>query len=226
MIRILLITLIFLVYFSDTRAQLDSTTLAEKEIFQLPRSAVKWYSLYLINRFPTIQLGYEFNISKKVNLEFNVGYVMELVQDEFERDFQNRRGIKSGLQIRQYLSTQRMNTFFISAGLDYFYIKYDRARTFGFGCDNEFGCDYFRFDQYQVIRQDRRMNVRAGILTALGRNFYLEMAAGVTLISRKFRTNDRVTGFDIQYGDTSLKENEEELFLLPLAAINLVYKLK
>lgn len=218
--------LVFITFslFSSSKAQTDSIN--PVNLLDRPKHALKWKTLNLLNRFPTIQLGYETNLWNNLNLEFNAGYVMDFSEDEYENDFQDKTGVKTGIQLRQYISTRRVNTFFIAFGIDYNYIKYKRSRTFGFDCANDFTCAYFQFDTYEVKRQDRRVNSRFGILTNLGSNFYLEMAFGFAVNSRKYRTLDKISGFDIQYGDNTRKEDGKNLFFVPLVAADLVYRLK
>lgn len=198
----------------------------EQQKVEYPRSAIKWKPLFLLNRFATFQLAYEFRVSDQINLELNGGYIYDPNRLNRNQDFQNRRGLKSGLYARRYLSSQRKNAFYFSTGVDYFYITFDRSRTLGFNCDNNFTCSFYRFNTYQVIRQDIRSNSQLGFIAEMGSDFFLEMAFGVVFGWRKFRTEGMIEGFDQQFGNTDLSENGDEFLVLPVLAINLVYKLK
>lgn len=225
--KFILLFVLFVTISPIAMAQSDSLHTSDSDGVFYPKSMIKWHSLFLFNRFPTPYFSYEFNVKKKLNLSLGVGYVLGLDQnDNTQNEFQNPSGIKSGLELRRYLSTERVNTFFISVGLDYFYVKYDRSRTFGFECNGRNDCAFFQFDRYSVLRQDRRVTSRVGIITELGDSFYLEMALGFGINSRKFRTEDRISGFDIQFGDTELREDGTQFLFLPSIAFNLAYKLK
>lgn len=224
--KYLLIVVVLIGFASISYAQQDSSLVIDSKVVNYPKATIKWNPLFMLNRFPTIQLGYEFNVAKQINVSLSAGYVMDIFTDDFNTDFVDKRGVKSGLEFRKYLSTKKMNTFFFSIGLDYFYIKYDRSRTFAFNCLDQFECAFFQFDEYSVVRQDRRANTRIGVIADLGDDFLVEVALGFAVNSRQFRTEDRISGFDIQYGDTALLEEENQFLFQPLAAINLTYRIK
>ncbi|MEQ9165149.1 MAG: hypothetical protein RLO12_02760 [Fulvivirga sp.] len=214
---------VFAVAYQPVNAQIDSVQLK----FQRPTQAVRLSPMFLFNRFPTIQLGYEARLSSTFNVLVGAGVIMSVFEEDYNSDYINRRGGKFNVELRHYFSPRDNGIWFISLGTDYFHVNFDRGRTFGFDCSDIFGnCSYYQYRQYTVQRRDYRLGLRGGILTYMGKKDYLDIGIGAVISFQTFRTLDKLSGFDIQYGRTNLKEEGNRTLLLPVPVVNIGYKFR
>ncbi|HNP17735.1 MAG TPA: hypothetical protein PKL31_04800 [Fulvivirga sp.] len=218
--RIILAALLCMV-FSVVMSQNDSVPLNLK-----PRRILKVNPLYLLNRFPTIQLTYENHLSPKSNISIGAGYIMNMYDDSYNTDFNDRSGVKLNTDFRYYFEESKRVIFFMGVGVDYFYIKFNRSRTFGFNCMDDFSCLYFQYDTYNVIRQDWRINVKSGMIVNLGAKIYFETGFGLAISFQDYRTSGKIKGFDIQYGNNTLKEDGKRELYLPLPILQFGYRFR
>jgi hypothetical protein len=216
-----LLVVFFCLYYTAGKSQNDTV------LFDLkPRSLIKIDPLYLLNRFPTVQLSYENHLSPSTNISIGGGYVMNIYDDEFNTDFNDRSGVKLNVDLRYYFEETKKVIFFVGLGVDYFYINFNRSRTFGFDCNNNFSCQYYQYDTYKINRQDWRVNIKPGMLIKLGENIFFETGLGFALSFQSFRTLGKLSGFDIQYGDNQLMEEGERVLFLPIPVVQFGYRFR
>ncbi len=214
---------VFTLGYQSVYAQNDSLQIN----FNRPQNAIRLSPFYLLNRFSTLQFSYETKLSNTFNIIIGAGAIMSVFEEDGNNDFKNRRGGKFNLEFRHYFSPGKNGIYYLSLTTDYFHINFDRGRTFGYDCNASWGdCSYYQYREYAVQRRDYRFGFKGGVLTGVGKNDYIDIGIGATLSFQSFRTLNKLSGFDIQYGRTDLKEEGNRTLLLPIPVINIGYKFK
>lgn len=223
--RFFLIILPFIFYVSCFGQPTDSVTNDQNK----PQHLISVSPLHMLNRFPTVFLHYERSLTASLNLNLGGGVIVDLEDNETnngEQDFLNKRGFKLNSELKHYFESSGSGLFYISLLAEYFNIKFDRARTFGFNCADGFSCAYFQYDEYEVTRQHYRVGGKGGFMTNLGGGVMLEVGLGIVMDVKQYDTSGRIDNFDIQYGDTRLREEGRVARVLPIPHFRLGYLIK
>ncbi len=213
-----------LLYFSEIRGQSQDSVIFKNK----PKRLVSVSPLNLMNRFPTVFLHYETHLVGNMNVSMGGGVVVNLEDDAegFDRNFLNRRGFKLNNEYKYYFEGSEDILISVSLMFEYFNVKFDRARTFGFDCSNSRDCSYYQFREYAVTRQQYRVGAKSSILTKVGKRFIAEAGLGVVWDVRNYSHSGRLEGFDVQFGDTRLQEEGSDVNILPIPHLKFGYLIR
>lgn len=197
-------------------------------ILAVPKHLISVSPLHMLNRFPTIFIHYETNLKNNWNVSFGAGVVLDLEDEStsYRQDFLYRRGFKLNNEYKYYFYEDRNTLFSFIGFFEYFNIQFDRARTFGFDCTNDFSCSYFQYNEYEVTREHLRFGMKGAVLVKFDKRFAMEFGMGLVLDVRNYSTSGRLENFDVQFGDTSLLEDGSETLILPIPHLKFGYLLR
>ena len=130
--RILVVGLLALCVLNAQAQESDSTNRRG-----IPKLAIKWSPLHLINTFPTVQIDAEAKIAEHWSFQAGGSPVIYFDDDRQNSTSFNRRGFKLKSEVRYYL-TKQLNTkatiFYTGLGFDYNNLLYNSIRNYYFEC--------------------------------------------------------------------------------------------
>ena len=185
----------FIVFAAGAFAQggKDSVTMAKL----VPKQAIKFSPLHLINFYPTLEFSFEQKIASQVTLQFEGGYVLDYDNDTND-NFLNKRGTKLKLEGRYYFfgRTDRRKIYYI-AGEGYAnIINFDRTTSsqecFDANCQNIF----IRFHEAKMAYREKGFTVKAGFLKYTGKHFFFDFSSGWTIRDIEYRELTNVLSDD------------------------------
>lgn len=197
------------------------------EAVLIPDRAIKLSPFHLMNFYPSLQVSYEHAVGARTTLQAEAGYVMEYIERE---DFQNRRGAKTRLEIRQYLEgvEEKRKLYYMAAELYGNFVNFERA-DFVVDCfDLECNHTFTQQRYYKVRYREQGLNLKVGMLRyfRMETRVFLDMSLGVTL--RRIRYHKPApegTFRDVFF--FSVSPNEENRFAgRPYMGLRLGYRLK
>jgi hypothetical protein len=222
----LLILFVSLLWPSHVKSQ-DSLSLLHK-----PKHALKISPFHFLGFYPTLQVAYEFSIAKHINLQADVGYVIDrnylINRGGGNNAYENKRGTKVKLEARYYLPKY-------DYGYDGFYIgfepywnavNFDRSGTstecFDAQCQNLF----IRQHNYKVEYREYGLSVKAGYVFYFERNIFLDIVAGWAFRNVRY-TELTDNPLDPEQFFLSIAPNEEDRSVLaPLVGIRIGYRFR
>lgn len=147
----------------------------------VPKSAVKFSPLHLINFYPTIEVSYEHKIARQTTLQAEVGYVLDFSTDS-RADFQDKRGVKLKLEGRYYFfgRTDRHKLYYLGFEGYTNIINFDRQTSqrecFDLNCDHTFVRNY----AYKMEYREKGATIKVGWMKFYSR-FFFDFSSGWTV---------------------------------------------
>lgn len=170
---------VLIILVSGCQAAWSQDTLSTRAF--IPKRAIKFSPFHLVNFYPTIELSYEQQLSQMLSVQIEGGYVLNYSSTNSE-EFSDKRGFKTKLELRHYLSYRtdnRVNLFFAGEGY-YNHVNFNRQRRTQECIDNN--CN-FRFERsFYAPMQYRESGVtgKFGWLIHMQRTFF-DFSVGVTV---------------------------------------------
>ncbi|HYG02425.1 MAG TPA: hypothetical protein VD927_08255 [Chryseosolibacter sp.] len=146
----------------------------------VPKSAIKFSPLHLINFYPTAQVAYEHQLYKSLTAQLDAGYVLPL--GERSQRFTNKRGFKSKLEFRYYLDAAERHINYVSVEPYYYRINFDRWAVGAPECiDASCQSQFVRKYNFKMLYREHGFSAKFGGLIYLRGAFLFDYNVGVTL---------------------------------------------
>lgn len=219
-----------LLQFSPCFSQ-DSTKLQPPDVYTylMPGRAVKVSILHPLFFYPTLQLAYEFKLSKRFTLQTDAGYVLNYHSENPE--FQNKRGAKLKAELRYYIWPS-----FLLDRINYFSVEpyghivnFNRQETLNECFDLDCTIRYSRKYDYKVKYREAGLALKYGYFKHYNR-FALDFNFGVALRGVNYIKSARpITDPlfpDIEDFGFNLPNENKRLAFSPVLDLRLVYLLR
>ncbi len=167
----------------------------------VPRNAIKFSPLHLLNFYPTIELSYERMIFRKTTLQLEGGYILNYRSGD--PDFQNKRGVKLKLEGRYYFfeRTDRQKLYYASVEPYWNAVNFDRASSKIECFDADCNSVYRRHYRYKMEYREHGFSLKLGYVKYFSK-FCFDISSGWTL--RAVRYNAPFEDDDFGFEDDSL----------------------
>lgn len=222
---LLLLSCIFLVDAASAQGGKDSLTMA----MLVPKQAVKFSPLHLINFYPTLEFSFEQKIASKVTLQLEGGYVLDYDNDTND-SFLNKRGAKVKLEARYYFfgRTDKRKIYYI-AGEGYAnIINFDRTTStqecFDVNCENIF----IRFQDAKMAYREKGFTIKAGLIKYAGEHFFFDFSSGWTIRNIEYRelTNVLADDNDDVWDFLDIPNEDDRIALSPNVGARVGYRFR
>jgi len=152
--------------------------------YYIPKLAVKHSTLNLIHFFPSVQVGLEHRVYRKTTMQYEVGWVFGINDNE---EYANKRGHRFIGELRQYLEFTPRVPFYLAAEGYYHNIMFDRNRVighYGAGSGGSGQYAYYQYIQYKVRAEQSGGGLKFGMLLYPGRGnrtFFFDINGGLAV---------------------------------------------
>lgn len=230
-----MIRVIFLISLFSYMLLCSDTCFAQRSIdsvakFETPFFAMKFSPQHLVGMYPTIQIGLEHRIIKRLSIHYDAGLVINFKGTNTE-DYANKRGYKIKIEPRYYFHSLEYTHFY--TGLEFYKndITFDRTSTFLVTCPSG-NCSYYQYDTYQVKNQEKWLAFKVGS-TLYGldsKRLFFDLSAGLTFRDIDYDFVGKPIGASLTEFDSGLpfwapRETDRQVFGLTFVA-RVAYRLR
>jgi hypothetical protein len=156
---------------------------------RVPKNAIKFSPLHLINFYPTIELSYERRIKNEITMQAELGYVLNNPENS-NTQYRDERGVKIKLEPRYYFSKAKKSIVLYGAAEVYAnIINFDRVRYKTECFDGDCMSQYRERVAYKVRYREEGFSVKCGFVKYVG-NFFIDFNTGWTTRFIKYHEPD------------------------------------
>lgn len=176
-----LLVIVIVVCWQQLNAQTQDTTKQHPRIIKHPVIAFKWSPVHLAYFYPSIQIAIEHRVFRKLNVQYDLGVVVNSPYGNSER-FSNKRGFRLIGELRYFLPSPPKVPLYVAGEFYHSKITFDRAQVAGYGCQGG-DCDYYQYLEYEVKHTNSGAGVKTGVLLFPGwnknRSFFFDINVGL-----------------------------------------------
>lgn len=199
------LTLILIVCCFSVYAQQEQTTPAEKN--RIGKFILKWSPLHLYSRFPTFQLALEHRINDTYSIQYDFGPCIH--NNEIDKTETHKRGFKSKLQVRRYLSSDNRHwKFFVAPEIYYNQVDFRTGETYRITAQNNI--EYYKYIQFNRRYEEQGVALNFGT-AFIARQVFIDFQIGIAARHVYYSKGDRPESGKYE----SVTINEKNTIILP-----------
>jgi hypothetical protein len=193
----------------------------------LPKQVIKLGPLHPLNFYPTLQLAYEYRLTRNFTLQADFGYVLTFLHS-YNPEFQDKRGVKLKLEARYYLPAliKPRSAHYLSVQPYATSINFDRETQRTECFDLDCTIQFTRWYNYEVKYREQGLAFQYGI-HLYGRRITLDVSMGLMLRHVEYKEPPLPRGIN-EFDEWSwfrIPNEDNRTVIGPTGAIWLGYKL-
>lgn len=193
----------------------------------VPRQAIKFSPLHLINFYPTFELSFEQKVARQVTVQLEGGYVLNYSND-WNTEFMDKRGVKLKLEGRYYFfgRMDKQKLYYVSgeayANIINFERNFSQQECFDLDCEHIF----IRHEMATMGYREKGFTIKAGLMKYFG-NFFFDFNSGWTVRDIEYR---ELTDFGIErnreWGIFDIPNEDKRIILAPNVGARLGFRFR